>query len=341
VVAYDAYTGTVPTSGTNPDGSSYQITPSETYEDGWYGDDGTYYPGETYYGSSHEGGGTFDVSASGLPAHTHVRDGGASFAISYGQAQAGARVTGPAGEDTYEEGDYFLEVPGAGLQKHEGSSWSASYNASGFGGTDVIQLWGTGMEVFTPGVSIAAYGSSTTQQDTGDAVQFTVSRDGDSTVWDVPLTVSLTYDDDVTGPATVEIPIDSGVSQPFSVTPVDDSEVEGDELAGVTVQPGSNYEGNATAYVTLLALSTPFTVGAGQSLNIYGNLQAPAVNLAVTINEGTGQLIATVLDDEGNEKKAEYEYNATGSAWGVLIGGKVKAVEVRANSQTTGTITKE
>ena len=131
---------------------------------------------------------------------------------------------------------------------------------------------------------------STTEigEGSGRTAQFTVKRAG---TWDVPVTVNLAFGGSADNgidyqPLTtpVTIPAGSNRSAVLTLTPINDTIAEGDEIVIVAVLPGAGYAVGrpSTATVTIVdddlstqdidlvvaSLTAPASVGAGQSIAI-------------------------------------------------------------------------
>ena len=163
--------------------------------------------------------------------------------------------------------DYESWAADTGAFPHTGSSLTAQVTASGLqqdmsGMTDSPHddwTWGPSgvyVKVFTPVVTIGGGGATS---ENGGPITFTVSRDGDASVWTEDLVVALTIsgdadDDDFVGgiPRTVTIKAGQGSSEPIVLTPRDDADTEADkgqpgdvETLVVAVADGANYEAAA------------------------------------------------------------------------------------------------
>lgn len=78
-----------------------------------------------------------------------------------------------------------------------------------------------------------------------------------------------------------------------------------------------------------------------QTVSIFTSQGGSLVDLAVTLTEGRGRIRIVCVTDAGREKVDEFEYssNGEGRPWGMVIGGKIKLVELVAQVDTAGTIT--
>ena len=193
---------------------------------------------------------TATLTFSNLPAHTHIRAGFDIPAYDGWGDSSELDITGQlAGHDVALDYWWITEWGGSPAENpfaHTDSSADVTLTGSGF--ADTGYMWHaryTWVDVFTPVVSISGGGEMT---EDGGPLTFTVSRDGDATVWDQQLTVQLqppeglaTNGADYTGvPESVTIPAGQG-STTFQVSPINDEDCEPNEdiIVGLA-EPAAN-----------------------------------------------------------------------------------------------------